>query len=98
VEECYRAGVLLRRLGYEFDEAHCSVLRRAAKSLFALLDGGRATYIPMHMHWHLNERHYGALQVRDDDDGHGGGDDGGGGGDDDDDDDDDDDGLTVGRV
>ncbi len=28
-----------------------------------VLDGCDHTYIPIKMHWRLNERHYGALQV-----------------------------------
>ena len=40
------------------------LLQRAIKSLWALLDGADTTFIPVTHHWKLNERHYGALQVR----------------------------------
>jgi len=39
-------------------------MQRAVKSLWALLDGADNTFIPIINHWKLNERHYGALQVR----------------------------------
>ena len=38
--------------------------QRATKSLWMVLDGCDHTFIPVRMHWRLNERHYGALQVR----------------------------------
>jgi bisphosphoglycerate-dependent phosphoglycerate mutase len=56
--------MLLASQGYEFDVAYTSLLKRATKSLWNMLDGCDQTFIPINRHWELNERHYGALQVR----------------------------------
>lgn len=55
------AGTLLdERL--EFDVAFTSVLKRAIRTLWLMLDEMDAMWIPVERHWRLNERHYGALQ------------------------------------
>ena len=61
-EEARRAGQLLREGGYGFDLAYTSVLRRAIKTLWAVLGELELEWIPVHNAWELNERHYGALQ------------------------------------
>ena len=61
-EEAREAGRLLRAEGYEFDEAHVSVLRRAIRTLWIALDEMDRMWLPVHHSWRLNERHYGALQ------------------------------------
>src|SRR4029453_397996 len=48
--------------GYEFDVAFTSVLRRAIKTLWTVLEEMDRMWIPIHHSWRLNERHYGALQ------------------------------------
>ncbi|MFN9103600.1 MAG: 2,3-diphosphoglycerate-dependent phosphoglycerate mutase, partial [Betaproteobacteria bacterium] len=45
-----------------FDVAYTSVLSRAIWTLWHCLDGMDRTWLPIHHHWRLNERHYGALQ------------------------------------
>jgi 2,3-bisphosphoglycerate-dependent phosphoglycerate mutase len=58
-----RAGartLLAERL--EFDIAFTSVLKRAIRTLWLMLDEMDAMWIPVERHWRLNERHYGALQ------------------------------------
>ncbi len=60
--EAVAAGQLLKQEGYEFDVAHTSVLRRAIKTLWTVLEQMDRMWIPVHHSWRLNERHYGALQ------------------------------------
>ena len=61
VIEASKAGINLKNQGFEFDMAFTSVLKRAIRTLEIVLDetGGG---IPIVKSWHLNERHYGALQ------------------------------------
>ncbi len=60
--EASQAGQLLANGGYSFDVAFTSVLKRAIRTLWTVLDGMDLMWIPVHQTWHLNERHYGALQ------------------------------------
>ena len=60
--EAHSAGQILREGGYEFDLAFTSVLRRAIKTLWIVLDEMGLEWIPVTRAWELNERHYGALQ------------------------------------
>jgi 2,3-bisphosphoglycerate-dependent phosphoglycerate mutase len=60
--EARTAGELLRSLGYTFDRAFTSVLRRAIRTLWIVLDEMDLMWIPVERSWRLNERHYGALQ------------------------------------
>jgi len=62
VEEARGAARLLREGGYRFDVAHTSVLKRAIRTLWIVLDGMDLMWIPIRISWRLNERHYGALQ------------------------------------
>ena len=62
VEEARGAGATMRDAGLGIDVVHTSVLRRAIDTgslAIAAMDLG---WVPMHKHWRLNERHYGALQ------------------------------------
>ena len=61
-EEAHSAGQLLREGGYVFDAAYTSVLRRAIKTLWIVLEELGQEWIPVLRAWQLNERHYGALQ------------------------------------
>lgn len=61
-EQARQAGELLKANGYEFDIAFCSVLKRAIRTLWIVLDTMDAMHTPVGMSWRLNERHYGALQ------------------------------------
>src|SRR5262252_6784597 len=60
--EAAAAGKLLRADGYVFDEAYTSVLKRAIRTLWIILDEMDLMWIPESKSWLLNERHYGALQ------------------------------------
>lgn len=60
--EAKQAGVLLREAGFAFDIAYTSVLRRAIRTLWSVLDELDRMWIPVEHSWRLNERHYGALQ------------------------------------
>ena len=60
--EARAAGQLLAELGYEFDIAYTSVLQRAIRTLWIMLDEMHRIWIPVVRDWRLNERHYGALQ------------------------------------
>jgi 2,3-bisphosphoglycerate-dependent phosphoglycerate mutase len=61
-EEARDAGRVLRQEGYTFDIAFTSVLKRAIRTLWIVLDELDLMWIPVHRSWRLNERHYGALQ------------------------------------
>ena len=62
IEEAHAAGKLLRREGFEFDEAYTSVLKRAIRTLWIILDEMDLMWITETKSWRLNERHYGGLQ------------------------------------
>lgn len=61
-EEAHAAGKLLRQEGFVFDEAYTSVLKRAIRTLWIILDEMDLMWIPETKSWLLNERHYGGLQ------------------------------------
>jgi 2,3-bisphosphoglycerate-dependent phosphoglycerate mutase len=60
--EARGAVAMLREQGFAFDIAYTSVLRRAIRTLWIVLDGLDRMWIPVVHTWRLNERHYGALQ------------------------------------
>src|SRR5687768_8684514 len=62
IEEAKLAAKLLKEGGFTFDVAHSSVLKRAIKTLWLVLDGLEQQWLPVKKSWRLNERHYGALQ------------------------------------
>jgi len=62
LEEANRAGITLREQGYSFDVAYTSVLKRAIRTLWIVMDRMDLMWIPVYRSWRLNERHYGALQ------------------------------------
>ena len=61
-EEARRAGCLLAEEGHVFDVACTSLLKRAIRTLWLVLDEMDLMWIPVRRSWRLNERHYGALQ------------------------------------
>ena len=61
IREGIEAGRLLKELGYDFDIAFTSVLKRAIRTLWLILDEMDLMWIPVIRDWRLNERHYGAL-------------------------------------
>ncbi len=62
VQEAIDAARSLRELDVEFDIAFTSVLKRAIRTLWIMLDELDCMWIPVIRDWRLNERHYGALQ------------------------------------
>ena len=62
VDEAHEAARVLCADGYMFDAAYTSVLKRAVKTLWIVLEDMDLMWIPVHRSWRLNERHYGALQ------------------------------------
>ncbi len=62
VQEAKKAGIILKNENYTFDIAFTSVLKRAIRTLWIVLDQMDLMWIPVVRSWRLNERHYGALQ------------------------------------
>jgi 2,3-bisphosphoglycerate-dependent phosphoglycerate mutase len=62
VEEAKEAGRILKENGDTFDIAFTSVLKRAIRTLWFVMDEMDLMWIPVVRDWRLNERHYGALQ------------------------------------
>jgi len=62
IREAHNAGKLLKEKGFVFDLAFTSVLKRAIRTLWIVLDEMDLMWIPVMRSWRLNERHYGALQ------------------------------------
>lgn len=62
VAEAREAARILMEGGYSFDVAFTSVLKRAVRTLWIVLDEMDLMWIPVYRSWRLNERHYGALQ------------------------------------
>ena len=62
IEEAIEAGRTVAALDYDIDIAFTSVLKRAIRTLWLMLDEMDRMWIPVIRDWRLNERHYGALQ------------------------------------
>jgi 2,3-bisphosphoglycerate-dependent phosphoglycerate mutase len=62
IGEARAAGQLLKEAGFVFDVAHTSLLKRAIKTLWIVLEELDQMWIPVHRSWRVNERMYGALQ------------------------------------
>ena len=62
VQEAVDAARTLNDSGYEFDIAFTSVLKRAIRTLWLMLDEMDCMWLPVIRDWRLNERHYGSLQ------------------------------------
>jgi 2,3-bisphosphoglycerate-dependent phosphoglycerate mutase len=62
LEEARQAGREILRAGLRLDFAFTSVLKRAIRTLWCILDETDRMWIPVERSWRLNERHYGALQ------------------------------------
>jgi 2,3-bisphosphoglycerate-dependent phosphoglycerate mutase len=62
MKEAQAAGQLLKQEGYTFDLAYTSVLKRAIKTLWIVLEELDRMWIPVTRTWRVNERMYGALQ------------------------------------
>jgi 2,3-bisphosphoglycerate-dependent phosphoglycerate mutase len=62
IEEARHAGRILLGRGFTFDAAFTSLLKRAIRTLWIVLDEMDLMWLPVYRSWRLNERHYGALQ------------------------------------
>lgn len=62
INEVKQCGKVLKEEGFSFDVCFTSYLKRAIHSAYIVLEQLDEEYIPMIKDWHLNERHYGALQ------------------------------------
>lgn len=60
--EAQVAGQTLAKLGYEFDLTYTSVLKRAIRTHWIVLEEMDRLWLPVFRSWRLNERHYGGLQ------------------------------------
>jgi len=61
-KEAHLAAQWLEKEGFTFDLAYTSVLKRAIKTLWIVLEDMDLMWIPVYNSWRLNERHYGSLQ------------------------------------
>ena len=62
VREAKNAARLLKEAGVSFDYALTSVLKRAIRTLWIVMEEMDLMWVPVQRSWRLNERHYGALQ------------------------------------
>jgi 2,3-bisphosphoglycerate-dependent phosphoglycerate mutase len=62
LQEAQQGASLLKAEGLTFDVAYTSVLKRAIKTLWIVLEELDLMWIPVHRSWRINERMYGALQ------------------------------------
>jgi 2,3-bisphosphoglycerate-dependent phosphoglycerate mutase len=60
-QEAEHAGKLLKAEGFQFDVAYTSVLKRAIKTLWIVLEELDQMWVPVYRSWRVNERMYGAL-------------------------------------
>ena len=60
--EAHNAGKTLKEHNYKFDKCYTSTLKRCITTAFCILDELDLLYIPIVKNYHLNERHYGAIQ------------------------------------
>lgn len=61
-KEAEAAGQMLKQAGFQFDTCFSSVLERSTNTLQIVLSTLGQRHIPTQSSWHLNERHYGALE------------------------------------
>src|SRR5450755_264970 len=62
IEEAKQAGTEIQRAGFTPDLVFTSVLKRAIRTQWLILDAMDLLWLPVQRTWRLNERHYGALQ------------------------------------
>src|ERR1041384_2493064 len=60
--EAKSAGVEIKKAGIAPDVVFTSVLKRAIRTMWTVLDEMDLMWLPVERSWRLNERHYGALQ------------------------------------
>uniref|UniRef100_A0A8C4QMY8 Phosphoglycerate mutase n=1 Tax=Eptatretus burgeri TaxID=7764 RepID=A0A8C4QMY8_EPTBU len=59
--EARRGALAVKEAGLHFDLCFTSVLKRAVRTLWHILDGTDQMWLPVVRTWRLNERHYGGL-------------------------------------
>lgn len=62
VNEAKEAGIKLKNAGFQFDCVYTSVLKRAIRTMWSIMEQTDQCYLPVVKSWRLNERHYGGLQ------------------------------------
>ncbi len=62
IQEAHSSGQIMRQEGYTFDIMYTSVLKRAIKTMWIVMEEMDLEWLPVIRAWQLNERHYGALQ------------------------------------
>lgn len=62
IEEAREAGRKLKAEGFEFGIVFTSVLKRAIRTMWLILDEMDLMWLPVNKSWRLNEKHYGMLQ------------------------------------
>ena len=62
IKEAENAGKILKENSFKFDKCYTSSLKRGIKTAFIILEQLDQLYIPIIKDFHLNERHYGAIQ------------------------------------
>jgi 2,3-bisphosphoglycerate-dependent phosphoglycerate mutase len=62
IAEAREAGKLLLAEGFSFDHVYTSVLRRAIRTAWLVVEQMDLMWLPFTPDWRLNERHYGSLQ------------------------------------
>ncbi|XBC44137.1 MAG: 2,3-diphosphoglycerate-dependent phosphoglycerate mutase [Buchnera aphidicola (Schlechtendalia peitan)] len=60
--EAVKCAKLLELKKFSFDCAYTSVLKRSIHTMWTIIKYLNLSWIPIKKSWHLNERHYGALQ------------------------------------
>jgi 2,3-bisphosphoglycerate-dependent phosphoglycerate mutase len=60
--EAKSAGTEIKKAGIKPDIVFTSVLKRAIRTMWSVLDELDLMWLPVERSWRLNERHYGALQ------------------------------------
>jgi len=62
MQEATQAGREIARAGFVPDVVYTSVLKRAIRTQWIIMDTMDLLWLPVERSWRLNERHYGALQ------------------------------------
>jgi len=62
ISEARKAGRIFKKSGFTFDVAFTSLLKKAIRTLWIVLDEMDLMWIPIRKSWRLNERYYGKLQ------------------------------------
>jgi 2,3-bisphosphoglycerate-dependent phosphoglycerate mutase len=62
IKEAENAGKILKENSFKFDKCYTSSLKRSIKTSYIILEQLDQLYIPIIKDFHLNERHYGAIQ------------------------------------